>query len=136
MTWRLYRGGAWDTVLLVISLISMSSLAPIAAHAESRIMGNPRELSLQIDDSTLQEVLVTLSTSFALHYRSSIDLSRSVSGTYKGSLRQVVARLLAGYDFFLRDSDGAVEVVVVGLAGLKAPATTATVPAAATPAAT
>jgi hypothetical protein len=117
-------------VLLAVSLANISSLAPIAAHAEARVTGNAGELSLAIDDSTLQGVLATLSTSFALRYRSSIALSRSVSGTYNGSLRHVVARLLAGYDFFLRDSGGVVEVVVVGLTAPKAAAAVPALPAA------
>jgi hypothetical protein len=46
------------------------SVVPIALHAEARVTGNPRDLSVQIDETALEEVLVTLSTSFPLQCRS------------------------------------------------------------------
>jgi hypothetical protein len=122
-------------ILSMIVAVAIFAVVPMAGHAETRVTGNAQELNVESNDTVLEEVLATLGTSFNLHYRSTIDLNQSISGTYKGSLRQVVARLLAGYNFFLRDSSGAVEVVVVGLAGLKAAATVATAPVAATVAA-
>jgi hypothetical protein len=74
MAWRSHgvvaRGAALTNVGLASIAIAVSSVVPTALHAEARITGNPRDLSLQIDETPLQEVLVTLSTSFPLQCRS------------------------------------------------------------------
>jgi hypothetical protein len=69
-------------------------------------------------DASVAEVLAALGKSTGLHYRTSTVLSRTISGTYKGTLRQVVSRLLNGYNYSLKVSDGSVEASIVGLAGL------------------
>ena len=101
-------------VSLVIIVIAAFAVIPKTAHAETRITGEPRELSLEAYDTTLQEVLTALSSSFGLQYRTSTDLNRNISGTYKGSLREVITQLLGGYDFFVHNSRNLVEIVVVG----------------------
>ena len=103
-------------VSLVIIVIAAFAVIPKTAHAETRITGEPRELSLEAYDTTLQEVLTALRSSFGLKIQASTstDLNRSVSGTYNGSLREVITRLLDGYDFFVRKLGDDLEVVVVG----------------------
>jgi hypothetical protein len=101
-------------VSLVIIAIAAFAAIPKTAWAETRITGEPRELSLEAYDTTLQEVLTALSSSFGLQYRTSTDLNRNISGTYKGSLREVITQLLGGYDFFVHNSRNLVEIVVVG----------------------
>jgi hypothetical protein len=101
-------------VSLVIIVIAAFAAIPKTAWAETRITGEPRELSLEAYDTTLQEVLTALSSSFGLQYRTSTDLNRNISGTYKGSLREVITQLLGGYDFFVHNSRNLVEIVIVG----------------------
>jgi len=73
-------------------------------------------LRVEARNATLQEVLTALRSSFGLKIQASTstDLNRSVSGTYNGSLREVITRLLDGYDFFVRKLGDDLEVVVVG----------------------
>jgi hypothetical protein len=89
-------------------------------RAETQIAGAPDALSLEAHETTLQAVLATLSASFGIHIRTSTDLNRPVDGSYKGSLREVVARLLNGYDFFMHRSGNGMEIVVVGVSGTPA----------------
>ena len=103
--------------VLAISAFGLLSTVPTFAHAETHVGGEPAALRVEAQNATLQEVLTALRSSFGLKIQASTstDLNRSVSGTYNGSLREVVTRLLDGYDFFVRKLGNDLEVVVVGL---------------------
>ena len=101
---------------LSISAFGLLSTVPTFAHAETHVGGEPAALRVEARNATLQEVLTALRSSFGLKIQASTstDLNRSVSGTYNGSLREVITRLLDGYDFFVRKVGDDFEVVVVG----------------------
>ena len=96
---------------LTVFICGLLSTAPTFAQAETRVAGEPMSLRVEAQNATLQEVLAALRSSFGLKYRISTDLNRSVDGTYSGSLREVIPRLLDGYDFFLRNLGDDIEVV-------------------------
>jgi hypothetical protein len=100
--------------VLAISAFSLLTNVATVAHAETHVLGEPAALRVEAQNASLQEVLTALRTSFGLQYRISTDLNRSVSGSYNGSLREVITRLLDGYDFFVRKVGDDLEVVVVG----------------------
>ena len=102
--------------ILAISALALLSTVPTFARAETHVGGEPAALHLEAQNATLQEVLTALRSSFGLKIQTSTstDLNRSVSGTYNGSLREVITRLLDGYDFFVRKLGDDLEVVVVG----------------------
>ena len=100
--------------VLAISAFGLLSTVPTFAHAETHVAGEPAALRVEAQNAPLQEVLTALRSSFGLKYQTSTDLNRSVSGTYNGSLRDVITRLLDGYDFFVRKVGDDFEVVVVG----------------------
>jgi len=100
--------------VLAISVFSLLTNVATVAHAETHVAGEPAALRVEAQNASLQEVLTALRTSFGLQYRISTDLNRSVSGSYNGSLREVITRLLDGYDFFVRKVGDDLEVVVVG----------------------
>jgi type II secretory pathway component GspD/PulD (secretin) len=102
------------TAVLAISAFGLLSTAPMFAQAETHVAGKPAALRVDAQNASLQEVLTALRTSFGLQYRISTDFNRSVSGSYNGSLREVITRLLDGYDFFVRKVGDDLEVVVVG----------------------
>jgi hypothetical protein len=60
-----------------------------------------------------KETLVTLSNAFNVHYRSSTDLRKRLTGTYEGSLQKVVAQVLNGYDFQSQRQRCRISIVVV-----------------------
>jgi hypothetical protein len=100
--------------VLAISAFGLLSTVPTFVQAETHVAGESAALRVDAQNATLQEVLTALRASFGLQYKISTDLNRSVSGTYSGSLREVITRLLNGYDFFVRKVGDDLEVIVVG----------------------
>lgn len=118
---------------LVLPAILLAALFPARSlGAETRVTGEPDAVRVEARDSRVEEVLVALGASFGLQYRSTSALSRRVSGTYEGSLRRVVTRLLDGYDFVMKTGSDGIEVTVYGSAtpGAAGPTPTAAQPAA------
>lgn len=100
-------------------------------HAEARVAGEPDAVELEADEASVEEALQALSESFDLHYRTSADLHSSISGSYTGSLRQVVARLLRNYNFTMETSPSGIIVAVYGSSGANVGNSTFTTPGAA-----
>jgi len=102
-----------------LAAVTLSVLALGAAAAGAAVSVDVQSGGVVVDASsaTVAEILTALGETADLHYRTSVDLGRTVSGTYKGTLQQVVSRLLEGYNFTLRVSDNRIEAVIIGLAG-------------------
>ncbi|HEY3656773.1 MAG TPA: hypothetical protein VGL34_17525 [Steroidobacteraceae bacterium] len=99
--------------LLAMAVFAVPDAAP--ARAGTEIVGTPAALQVEAHDTTLRAVLGAL----GVRIQTSVDLSRPIDGTFKGSLREVITRLLVGYDFFLHKSANDIEVVVVGSSGTR-----------------
>ena len=108
--------------MLAMIAFVVTSAVPSPTWSETQIANASGALSIDAHDTTLQEVVVKLSATFGIRFRSSADLSRPVDGSYQGSLREVITRLLDGYDFFVRRSGDVTEVVIVGSSGKSATA--------------
>lgn len=106
---RLRRQHNWGAAALAITL-----MVPGAAFASTRITGSDQSVSVNAEDSSIKEVLSALSKQFKLQFESSANLDKQVTGTYQGSLQRVVARLLEGYNFFMRTNEGVLEITVLG----------------------
>jgi hypothetical protein len=102
--------------VLTMAVVAVISGTWLPARAETDITGSPDALRVEAHDTALQAVL----TALGVRIRTSADLNRPVDGTFKGSLREVIARLLDGYDFFIHKSGDDIEVVVVGSSGAAA----------------
>jgi hypothetical protein len=87
------------------------------AWAETKVEGTAEALRIETSDSPIQEVLAALRDALKLEYRTSIQLDQTINGTYRGSLQRVLARVLDGYDFILKNSSEKVELVVLGRKG-------------------
>ena len=110
---RQFNAPAWlVTAILLAALCHAQSV-----RAEARISGAPDAVRVEADDASVDEVMAALGASFDLRYRSPVSLTRRVTGTYEGSLQNVVARLLDGYNFVLRTGSEGVEAWVYGSAG-------------------
>jgi hypothetical protein len=94
----------------------MMSAFPQAASAEVRLVGSPEAVEVEVNEATVEELLTALRETYDVQYRSSVALNRSISGSYSGPLRQVLARVLRGYDFFVDGSEGRLRVAVVSSA--------------------
>ncbi len=111
---RHFNAPAW---LLIAAILPVALFHGQSARAEARISGAPDAVRVEAQDASVDEVMAALVASFDLRYRSPASLTRRVTGTYEGSLQQVVARLLDGYNFVLRTGSEGVEAWVYGAAG-------------------
>jgi hypothetical protein len=97
-----------------IVLSVMLAFAPASVLAETQVRGSLEAVTVNVQNSSIAEILAALNNRFGVRYRSSANLERRVSGTYTGSLQQVVARVLAGYNFFVKAGEGVVDITVLG----------------------
>jgi hypothetical protein len=89
-------------------------LGSVPAAAEVRMSGTREALRLEGGGAPLQEVLEALHRRYGISYRGVAGIERTVTATYTGSLRQVIAWLLNGQNFIVRSSHGDLDVVVLG----------------------
>jgi hypothetical protein len=84
-----------------------------------RIGGDAAAVRLELRRTTIAEALAALST-FNVSYRSSIMLDEEINGTYSGSLRRVIAHVLGGYNYVIRQDGAALAVDIIGKHGERA----------------
>ena len=121
---RRRHGFAYVTTAMILGL----ALAPVAALGAAQVSGTQEAVSVDAQNSSIKEILATLRQKFNVHVQSTANLEKQITGTYEGSLRQVLARLLEGYNFVLRTREGQMVVTVFGSgapSGETAPATMA-----------
>jgi hypothetical protein len=82
------------------------------ARAATHVEGSPDGLSLRAENASISEVLNALGVK--LRYRPAPDLTRTKTGVYSGTLHEVLARVLDGYDYIITASGDTVQVVVLG----------------------
>jgi hypothetical protein len=74
------------------------------ARAEVRVEGSQGHVRVEVAEAPLIEVFEILSEKFKFHYPETIEFDRTVTGRFAGSLSEVVARLLRGYDYIAQTS--------------------------------
>ena len=87
------------------------------ARAEVQVEGNPAEVRVTTSKDTISDVLSAFGATFNVQYRTAIPLDAPALATYSGSFGQVISRLLDGYNYVIRTSPEATEVVVYGRSG-------------------
>jgi hypothetical protein len=111
------RGGR-GLALVVLSLVVTLAASAAVARTQVSIRGDRAGVQLEADDAPLAEVLSALQTAFAIGYRTTVPLDQSISGTYRGPLRNVLSRLLDGFTYYVADTaDGRMDIIVVGRVG-------------------
>src|SRR5262245_1567071 len=95
-------------------LSAAAAIAPTPALAEMQVRGSPDAVRIEARDAPVEEILAGLSRAFGMHYQLSTTLDKRLSGTYVGSLRRVVTRILDGYNFILKTDNGSIVVTVLG----------------------
>jgi len=117
-------GTSWTFALtrgLVLSgVLITAAQAPVQAGAT--LQGDAANLRLSLENASTQEALNTLSR-LGLKFNLPSNVGRPLNGTYAGSLRQVLSRILDGTDYILRVSDDFIDVVVLSTSAT-APSTT------------
>ena len=120
------RGWHARGICAVAALAAAMVTAAATAGAEVRIGGNPQAIHLQLQNASIEDVLAALGRAFPVRYRSATKLEKQLSGTYQGSLPNVVTRLLDGYSFVVKSTGGGVEVTILGTRSGTAPPASAT----------
>ncbi len=86
-----------------------------------RVQGDAAALRIDADKSQLSEVLAALGPRLNVRVQTSSPLDRVISGTYKGSLRDVLSRMLENYNYIVETRGNEVEVRVYGARGAPLP---------------
>src|SRR4026207_846282 len=80
------------------------------ACAEVRIEGSPAAVRVTTSQDRISDVLSAFATSFKVKYRTSIPLDATAHGIYTGSFGQVIARLLDGYNYVIKNEQETTEI--------------------------
>jgi hypothetical protein len=96
------------------ALLAGLALAPAAALGAARITGTEAAVSVDAQNSSIKDILAAFGQQFNVHLQSTAALDKQITGTYEGPLRQVLARLLEGYNYIIRVRDGQLLVTVLG----------------------
>ena len=113
-----------------IALLAVLALAPFVARAALgetvsaedaavRVKGDAKALELDVHQARLADVLTALAR-FNIRYRSPAVLNKVIDGTYAGPLGQVLSRLLAGYNYAIKQDDAEIDVIIVSRYGEQA----------------
>jgi hypothetical protein len=79
--------------------------------------GASADIKLELHATMVSAALDKLLAAYNVSYRSSVALTETRDGTYKGSLRQVILRLLDGYDFIVARDGANLHVVILARRG-------------------
>jgi hypothetical protein len=98
--------------------MAMTAAGP--ARAEVRVSGDADQLTLQVREASFADIVAALHATLRVDVVMKGSVTRQFSGTYVGSLRSVLARLLNGGDYVLDSVGGKLRIVLVGASGAKA----------------
>jgi hypothetical protein len=85
-----------------------------------RVRGDMAAVRLDARRTTIADVLSALNAAFDISYRSAIALDEEINGTYAGSLRRVISRVLDGYNYVIKQDDAKLDVIILGRRGERA----------------
>jgi hypothetical protein len=113
--------GSRRLALAVLSVAVTLAASASCVCAEVSIHRDKAAVHLEASKAPLSEVLSTLESAFPIRHRTSVPLDQSISGTYRGSVRHVLSRLLDGFNYYIADTaEGGMEITVVGRPGAAA----------------
>ncbi len=95
-----------------IAAVLVAALPAGAIGADIRVQGSEDAVRVEAHDATRGEILAALARRFTLHYRGATD-SRGLTATFEGPLRDVVKRVLEGYNYVINTTGDGLEVVVL-----------------------
>ena len=102
-----------STCPAAIGLGMALAIAPTWASAETRIHGTPQAVVVEAQNATVEEILVALTDTFKVEFRSAANLDKRITGTYQGTLQQAVSHILKGYDFVVKSGQAGLEITLL-----------------------
>ena len=115
------QGSALLGTQVAAALSVALAIAPTSVLAEARVLGSLAAVTIEAQDSSIEEILTALSNKLGIRYRSTASLERRLSGVYVGPLPRVLTRVLDGYNFVVKTEGGTTTIAVFG--ALNAPTT-------------
>src|SRR5260370_23486577 len=97
-TIRFPNRGFWAAIVLGVAV----TIAPAPVLAEIQVRGSPEAVTIEARDTSVEQILAALSRAFDMDYQSSVDLDKTLYGTYVGPLSRVLTCILQGYNFVLK----------------------------------
>jgi hypothetical protein len=85
-----------------------------------RIQGDAGAMRLDARRMPIADVFAALKTTYGVSCNSWLVLDEDINGTYSGSLRRVIARLLDGYNYVIKQDDGKLDVTILDRRGARA----------------
>lgn len=73
------------------------------SHAQIAVSGTSERAVLEVRDASLMEALQALKSSFGFSISGALAADRRMSGRFEGPLRRVIARVLDGTNFVIRN---------------------------------
>jgi hypothetical protein len=119
MKWLLKAAGLM-ALITAIGVQAMQDTRAQDGDGSLQVEGDTAAVHLDVHKTTLRDVLATLSGTFDVSVRSATALDEVRDGTYRGSLRQVIARVLEGYDFAIKQEQSKLDVIVFEKVGEQA----------------
>ena len=107
LRWGLIAVLSWTSMFSIIW-----SLLASGARAEIHISGSEAAVVVQAQNSSLSEIIDALSSTLNVQIRYSPTVNPAITGTYSGSLRQVISRMLAGHDYVLSSSGDRIAIIL------------------------
>jgi hypothetical protein len=102
---------------LLAAVTALACGLATTASAEVHVEGDLRALRVTASGDTLSNVLSAFGSLFQVKYRTAVPLDVEISGTYSGSLSQVVSHLLDGYNYVIKSDQDLTEIIVFGRRG-------------------
>lgn len=107
-------------VCVMLTVIAWFLLPP-NARAEVYISGSKDAMVLNAKNASLREIADAFGSAFKTKIELSLQTDRTITGTYSGSIRAVLLRLLEGNNYVARISADQMSIVVDGPGMKKAP---------------
>ena len=102
-----------STSAAAIGLGMALAIAPTWARAETQVHGTPQAVVVEAQNATIEEILVALTDTFKVEFRSAANLDKRITGTYQGTLQQAVSHILKGYDFVVKSGQAGLEITLL-----------------------
>lgn len=106
------RARAASASIGLFFLLSVSS-----ASAGTDVRGTPDDLQLKVENASIVEILNALSARFKITFKARSHNPRVLTGTYSGTLRETLTRVLDGNDYILERSERGLEITILGASG-------------------
>jgi hypothetical protein len=104
----------WAFALSIAFVCSLPTIASAEVHVE----GSLAMVRVTTSRDTISDVLSALAAKFNVRYRTAIPLDAAADAAYSGSFRQVISRLLGGYNYTIKTDDSkTTEIAILGKRG-------------------